>query len=138
MEDKNLHFVGNVAQKAIIEHEGKVLVCRGIGDITWEFPGGRLHQDEEPQDGLIREIREEFGLNLIVDGPLDTCRSFHERSGRWNIFIAYRCHLDDAHKMEVNTSEIEEAKWVSKEELKTLSLFDDCRQAADTFLKLTV
>lgn len=36
------HFVGKIAQKAVIEHDGKVFVVRGIGDSLWEFPGGYL------------------------------------------------------------------------------------------------
>lgn len=30
----------------------------------WEFPGGKIEQDESPEDALIREIKEELNITL--------------------------------------------------------------------------
>jgi len=41
MEDQHKHFVGPVAQKAILARDGKVLITRDAGDKdTWELLGG--------------------------------------------------------------------------------------------------
>ena len=125
MENKTEHFVGNVTQKAIIEHEGKMLVCRGIGDKVWEFPGGRLHAGEAPVDGIAREIREELGIEIKNIKPFRVEPSFHYKSNMHQVFIAYTCTCDSV-DIKVDAKEVEEMKWLDKEELESLPMFDDC------------
>jgi len=55
MEDESEHLVADIPQKAIIEHEGKVLMVMN-SERHWQLPGGRLHTGEEPIEGLKREI----------------------------------------------------------------------------------
>jgi 8-oxo-dGTP diphosphatase len=57
---------------AIIERDGKVLVARRREDIRfgglWEFPGGKLEDGEDPESGLERELAEEFGIQVRIEG----------------------------------------------------------------------
>lgn len=50
----------------ILERDGKVLVCRRRADqahpLKWEFPGGKIEGEESPEAALIRELREELGI----------------------------------------------------------------------------
>ena len=51
--------------KAILTHEGRVLlVVHTYGPKRWELPGGGLHRNETPLDGIRREIREELSVEL--------------------------------------------------------------------------
>jgi 8-oxo-dGTP pyrophosphatase MutT (NUDIX family) len=134
MEDKEKHFVGKVAQKALIEHEGNILVCKGVGDTVWEFPGGRMHTGESPVDGLAREIKEELNLDIRVERPLYTCLSWHAKAGVHNFFVAYLCRVVGEVAIESN-DEVVEKKWISKEELRDLPMFNDCRGAVAEYLK---
>jgi 8-oxo-dGTP diphosphatase len=57
---------------ALIEHQGKLLVCQRRGDskfaLMWEFPGGKAEPGETPKRALERELREELGVEAHV-GP---------------------------------------------------------------------
>ena len=51
---------------AIIEKDGKILIAkRKKGkhlEDKWEFPGGKIEENETPNDCLERELLEEFGV----------------------------------------------------------------------------
>jgi 8-oxo-dGTP diphosphatase len=55
-----------VAACALVDPEGRVLLAqRPAGKPMaglWEFPGGKLHEGETPEAALIRELREELGI----------------------------------------------------------------------------
>lgn len=55
-----------VAAAALIDAEGRVLLAqRPAGKSMaglWEFPGGKVEPDEAPEAALIRELKEELGI----------------------------------------------------------------------------
>jgi 8-oxo-dGTP diphosphatase len=57
---------------AILIHDNRILIAqRGDKDTLagkWEFPGGKIEDNETPQQCLIREMNEEFGINVAIKG----------------------------------------------------------------------
>lgn len=53
---------------ALIDVDGRVLLAqRPRGKPMaglWEFPGGKIEPGERPEDSLIRELREELGIDV--------------------------------------------------------------------------
>ena len=50
-----------IIARALIEENGKVLLCRGKGLEHWFFPGGHVEDGESVPVALVREIMEELG-----------------------------------------------------------------------------
>jgi 8-oxo-dGTP diphosphatase len=57
-----------VAACALVDADGRVLLAkrpqgRPLAGL-WEFPGGKVERGERPEEALIRELREELGIEV--------------------------------------------------------------------------
>ena len=57
-----------VVAVALIDADGRVLLAQRPADKAhgglWEFPGGKLNAGETPEAALIRELKEELGIEI--------------------------------------------------------------------------
>ena len=54
----------------------------------WELPGGHARRDEAPEAALVREIREETGVDVEVGSLVGS----YQRTGfRPHVALVYRC-----------------------------------------------
>jgi 8-oxo-dGTP diphosphatase len=57
-----------VAACALIDADGRVLIARRPANKEmaglWEFPGGKVDPGERPEATLIRELKEELGIDV--------------------------------------------------------------------------
>jgi len=62
----------------VIYRNGRMLITRrrenGLLGGLWEFPGGKIHDDETAENACLREIAEETGLRINILRPLKTVR----------------------------------------------------------------
>lgn len=67
-----------VGAAVTINRKGEVMIAQRLeGDMLgglWEFPGGKLEPDETIEECVIRELKEELGINIAVDGFLMTVK----------------------------------------------------------------
>jgi ADP-ribose pyrophosphatase YjhB (NUDIX family) len=84
----------SVGVGGFLMHEGRVLlVQRGKepGKGRWTFPGGFLEEDETPDLGLAREVFEETGLRVGVDGLIAVRHA--QTDAEQNLYCVYRLNL---------------------------------------------
>jgi len=132
-KDGEEHFVAKISQKAIIERDGKVLLVRHPKSDHWEFPGGRLNKGELPEEGLIREVKEELGVDIELQRivAVNTFALYDEGD---HLTIAYYATLKDPEQpLVLEEIEIAEVKWIDKTQLNEQPLWDDIRHALDVF-----
>ena len=57
-----------VVAVALVDEDNRVLIAQRPAGKTlaglWEFPGGKLEPGERPEAALIRELREELGIEV--------------------------------------------------------------------------
>lgn len=86
---KTLHVVA-----AIIENNGKILIAQRLkGEFAglWEFPGGKVEENESQEQALIREIEEEFDTELNVSELLTTVE--HQYDSFYLIMDCFICSI---------------------------------------------
>lgn len=102
-------------------------------DGAWELPGGGLEHDEDPKQALAREITEETGFSVewISDKPAAFWAINKEVGSptlKWFAFVAYEVKVSGEFKPSHDTNdEIEEIRYVSREEAKSLQLHDNTK-----------
>jgi len=80
--------------------------------LKWEFPGGKLRTGEHPEGCIIREIREELGVEVSVIQLLPTVS--HEYSDQRVKLIPFVCRIQEG---TIRLSEHRSYRWVPREEL---------------------
>ena len=107
-----------VVGAAIVGENGRVLCAqRGYGPLIgkWEFPGGKVEKGETDQQALAREIKEELGIDIIVQDFIE--ESYTEYKDKNINLRVYKCKYVSG---EINDTEHQSLKWMKNEELETL------------------
>ena len=109
-----------VAAGVVFKGARVLLTRRGEGRHLaglWEFPGGKLEEGEAPEQTVVRECREECGIEVEVEDILEV--TYHRYPERDVLLLFYRCRWVDG---EVRHREIADHRWVHPSELTGYAL----------------
>jgi 8-oxo-dGTP diphosphatase len=114
-----------VAVGALAVDHGRLLCVRrghGPGAGLWSLPGGRVEAGESLHEALVREVFEETGLEVVVDGFV----GYVERMGDGYHFVIldFGVTLLDGEADPVAGDDAAEAVWVPFNDLGDLRLVD--------------
>ena len=111
MADRKLVVAG-----LIIGEDGRVLITQRRADqslpLQWEFPGGKVEAGEAPVAALVRELREEIGVEVAVGRIWDVL--FHAYPAFDLVMLVYACRIVEG---EPRAVEVADLRWVAPGDL---------------------
>ncbi|MCH8908491.1 MAG: NUDIX domain-containing protein [Candidatus Heimdallarchaeota archaeon] len=123
--EKNAFFLAGAAILAVQDNKfllGKRSETKDSRGGIWEFPSGRLQQDESPEYGLIREGKEE--LDVLIR-PIQLIDAYTlKRVEHTLILLSYYCKLEGEIKISHEHSEL---TWVNYDQALNLLKFEKQR-----------
>ena len=118
-EQKGLPVV-NVAAAVICDSKEKTKILatqRGIGHMKgkWEFPGGIVEKGETAEHTLVREVREELGIKLMVGKYVGTIEKDYDK-----FHMVLKCYYAYVESGNMILKEHLGARWLTKDELESV------------------
>ena len=105
-----------VVAGALCDARGRILIARRPADRhmggRWEFPGGKVGRDESEEQALVRELREELGVQ--VRAPQFCLRLTHAYPDRT---VELSCWIVADFSGEPQCRDGQQLKWVAAAEL---------------------
>lgn len=106
---------------AVIFFEGKILCAKRSEKMSqpglWEFPGGKVEQDELAEDCLIREILEELNVSIRIVLSMSPSEFSYSQEKTIRL-LPFLCTWESGM---IRLLEHEEIRWLAKEELFSLN-----------------
>lgn len=106
---------------AIIRKGSKILIARRSPKKHlagyWEFPGGKIEEGETPEECLARELKEELGITVDIEGFF--MENIHQYGEKTILLKAYDCKYLSG---DILFNDHDKVEWVENIELKNYSL----------------
>ncbi len=117
-----------VGAYAVCVRDGQVLLARWISPSgpRWTLPGGGLDHGEDPRDAAVREVAEETGYVVLLEGLLavDSIRLTAGLDGdpvdHHGIRIIYTAHIVGGELRDETEGSTDRAEWIALDRVETL------------------
>lgn len=104
----------------------------------WDFPGGRMEEEEDCRVGIKRELEEELGVRLISFRPFEVYSSLSYDKKRNVIFVmSYGDNYKIIGKEMVLDHEHTEMKWIEPIELDKYELIESIDHIKKEIMEFT-
>jgi 8-oxo-dGTP diphosphatase len=110
-----------VVAAAVVVEKGRVLLTqrkRGTHLAgLWEFPGGKVHDGEDPRDAVARELREELGIEVRAGEIVDVTFHRYEEDDK-AVLLLFFVATRRPESPEPRALDVAGFRWASREELR--------------------
>jgi 8-oxo-dGTP diphosphatase len=108
-----------VVAAALVDGEGRILLQqRPVGRQMaglWEFPGGKVESGELPEAALVRELREELGIEVEPAALSPACFASAPLGGRHLLLLLYLCRRWSGEPQPLDSTGLE---WLRPSEMR--------------------
>jgi 8-oxo-dGTP pyrophosphatase MutT (NUDIX family) len=115
----------NLGIKVIIQNKLDEVLLLKHAKGYWDFPGGRVQQNEDPMMALYREVKEETGLVNLVDIKPDKMILTNFSIASHGLILWYHTCKLDAEEQVILSSEHSEFRWVNPSEVRIITKLDE-------------
>jgi 8-oxo-dGTP pyrophosphatase MutT (NUDIX family) len=104
--------------RIVVIREGQVLALKNwLSDGRWSFPGGGLHDGEDPKLGALRELREETGIQVSLDDLDEIGSGWYRLHGLTYPFRSYVVRLKAEPALHRQHIEVSRLEWLHPSDL---------------------
>ncbi len=110
-------------------HEGNIYLAL-VHDVFghWTLSKGKLEKEEDLKVGTIREIKEEIGLDIMLEDDLGVNEyiAYHPEKGKLKKSVHYFLAKSSFEPIQLESSGgLNDARWFTLEEMADLNFYDD-------------
>lgn len=110
-----------IVTAGVIIEQGKVLVTQrkegSPHELLWEFPGGKVMEEEEPREALRRELKEELDIDAEVGMIFEAV--FHPYPEHPVLLLIYLCRIEKGTPKRLGCHDL---RWVNLIDLEKLAM----------------
>jgi 8-oxo-dGTP diphosphatase len=112
-----------VAAGVVLEKGRVLLTQRKVGahlEGMWEFPGGKVESGEDPRDALVRELREEIGVDVVVGEAIDVTFHRYDDADKSVLLLFFEA-VRKENSAEPSALDVAAFRWADVAEIDTLT-----------------
>lgn len=121
-----------LAGAVVYKKEGDKILFAFVHDVFgyWTLSKGRIEAGEEAREGARRELKEEIGVNVKIEGDLGSNEyiAFDPQKGKVKKSVNYFLASTKDKELKLKeTGGLDGARWFNVEEIADLKMYDDIR-----------